>query len=149
MSDINLVKELRELTGLSFKEINKALEETGGDRAKTLELLKKLGAKIAEKKSSRTTNQGIISTDVHSTNKIGAMVEVLCETDFVGRNPMFSELARELAMHITAMDPQDVEELMSQPYIKDAGLTVKAFVEQFIAKLGENIKVGKFVRFQL
>ena len=149
MSDISIVKEIRELTGLSFKEINKALEETGNDRDKAIESLKKLGAQIAEKKSARATNQGIVSSYIHSNNKIGAMVEVLCETDFVGISPSFSELGRELAMHIAAMDPQNVEELMSQQYVKDPLLTVKDFIEQFVAKLGENIKVGKFIRFQL
>lgn len=149
MSDINLVKELREQTGLSFKEINNALEEAGGDKAGAIELLKKLGAKIAEKKASRTTGQGIVSSYIHNTNKVGVIVEVLCETDFVDRNPIFSELGRELAMHIAAMDPQSVEELLEQPYIKDADLTIKALIEQYIAKLGENIKVGKFVRLQI
>jgi elongation factor Ts len=149
MSDINIIKELREQTGLSFKEINKALEEAGGDKAGAIELLKKLGAQIAEKKASRTTSQGIVSSYVHNTNRIGAIVEVLCETDFVGRNPIFSELGRELAMHIAAMDPRSVEELLEQLYIKDASLTVKAFIEQYIAKLGENIKVGKFARLQI
>jgi elongation factor Ts len=149
MSDIETIKQLRDSTGFSFNEIRKALEEAGGDKARAIEVLKAHGASIAEKKSTRTTSQGIIEAYIHSTRKVGAMVEILCETDFVARNPLFSELAHELAMHIAAMDPADSKTLMAQPYIKDPDQTVANFIQNYIAKLGENIKVGKFARFQL
>jgi len=149
MSDIELIKELRETTGLSIGDIKKALTEAKGDKARTLEILKVHGVAVAEKKSIRTTSQGVIETYIHSTKKIGSLVEVLCETDFVARNPLFMELAHELAMHIAAMDPSDLKELMIQPYIKDQNITIEQLIQNYIAKIGENIKIGKFVRFQI
>lgn len=149
MSDVETIKELRETTGLSFKEIQKALAEAGGDKARAVEVLKAHGATIAEKKASRKTAEGLVESYIHSNRKIGVLVEVLCETDFVARNPLFSELAHELAMHVAAMDPRDNEELLGQPYVKDQDITIKDLVTQYIAKLGENIKVERFVRFQI
>lgn len=149
MMDIDLIKELRDLTGLSFNEIKKALEESGGDKLKTLDILKTRGATIADKKSSRSTNAGIVEAYIHSTKRVGAMLELLCETDFVARNPLFTELAHELAMHITAMNPADNIELIKQPFVKDQEITVQEFIQQYIAKIGENIKIGNFVRFQI
>ncbi len=146
---INTIKELREATGLSFNEIRKALDEARGDRAKTLELLKARGASIAQKKSSRSTNEGLIDAYIHATKKVGVLVELVCETDFVARNPMFSELAHECALHIAAMDPQNTEELLAQPYIKDPAITVSQLMSNAIAKLGENIKIAQFVRFAI
>ncbi len=147
--DIELIKELRDATGFSFNEIKKALQAAGGDKVRAAAILKARGAVVAEKKSSRATGEGTIEAYVHATKKIGAMVELLCETDFVARNPMFVELAHELAMHIAAMDPESVSELLKQPYIKDQDITVEELIRQYIAKIGENIKVGKFARFQI
>ncbi|MBI2063562.1 MAG: elongation factor Ts [Candidatus Yanofskybacteria bacterium] len=147
--DAELIKEIRDTTGLSFNEIKKALDEAGGDKARALEVLKAHGVKVAEKKALRTTGQGVVEAYIHSNKKVGVLVEVLCETDFVARNPLFGELAHELAMHIAAMDPQDGKELLSQPYIRDQDVTIGEFVTQYIAKLGENIKIGKFCRLQL
>ena len=147
--DAELVKELRDSTGLSFNEIKKALDEAGGDKARAMEVLKAHGVKIAEKKALRATGQGIVEAYIHSNKKVGILVEVLCETDFVARNLLFVELAHEIAMHIAAMDPQDGRELLSQPYIRDQDMTIGQFVTQYIAKLGENIKIGKFCRLQL
>lgn len=149
MSDLEIIKELRQTTGLSFKEIQKALAEADGDKARTIEVLKAHGATVAEKKASRSTAEGLVEAYVHSTGKIGVLVVLLCETDFVARNPLFSELAHELAMHIAAMDPRDNEELLGQAYIKDQDITIKDLITQYIAKLGENIKVERFVRFQI
>lgn len=144
-----LVKELRDSTGLSFNEIKKALDESGGDRAKALEALKARGATVAEKKSQRTTGQGMVEAYIHSNKKVGVLVELLCETDFVVRNPLFGELAHEIAMHIAAMDTQNTDELLTQPYIRDQAITINQLITQYIAKLGENIRVGKFCRLQL
>src|SRR3989344_3246809 len=102
MSDIELVKEIRDSTGLSFNEIKKALDEAGGDKARALEVLKAHGAKVAEKKAMRNTGQGLVESYIHSNKKVGVLVELLCETDFVARSPLFCELAHEVAMHIAA-----------------------------------------------
>ena len=149
MSDVEIIKELRDTTGLSFKDIQRAVAEAGGDKARAVEILRAHGATVAEKKSSRSTGEGRVEAYIHANNKIGVLVVVLCETDFVARNPLFSELAHELAMHIAAMDPRDNEELFAQPYIKDQDITIKELITQYIAKLGENIKVDRFVRFQI
>ncbi len=149
MADIETIKELRDTTGISFGEIRKALEEAGGDKARAIEILKAHGAALAQKKSSRETQEGIIDAYVHATKKIGVLVELLCETDFVARNPLFTELAHELAMHIAAMEPENIEQLLEQPYIKDQDINVGELLTQYIAKLGENIRVGKFIRFQI
>ena len=149
MSDIEIVKELRETTGLSFKEIQKAVAEAGGDKARAVEILKAHGATVADKKASRKTGEGLVESYIHGTKKVGVLVELLCETDFVARNPLFSELAHELAMHIAAMDPRDNEELLAQAYVKDQDITIKDLITQYIAKLGENMKVERFVRFQI
>lgn len=148
-SIVKLVKELRDATGFSFAEITRALAEAGGDKARAAAILKAHGATLADKKSSRATGEGIVEAYIHATKKVGAMVEVLCETDFVARNPMFGQLAHELAMHIAAMDPESVSELLKQPYIRDQDITVEELIRQHIAKIGENIKVGKFIRFQI
>ena len=147
--EIELVKELRDATGLSFKEIKEALREARGDKARAIEVLKAHGAALAQKKASRETQDGVIDAYIHATKKIGAIVELLCETDFVARNPLFTELSHELVMHIAAMDPRDAEELLKQPYIKDEDISIQDLITQYIAKLGENIRVGRFVRYKL
>lgn len=147
--DSPAIKELREATGLSFNEIRKALEESGGDRGKALEILTARGTVIAERKSSRSTSEGIIEAYVHATKKVGTLVELVCETDFVARNPLFGELAHDCAMHIAAMDPKDVDELLAQPFIKDPAMTVNQLIINAIAKLGENIKIRRFQRFAI
>lgn len=149
MPDANPIKQLRDSTGLSFAAIKKALDEAGGDKTKAVEILKAHGAIVAEKKASRSTGQGLVESYIHSNKKVGVLLELLCETDFVARNPAFSELAHEVAMHIAAMDPRDGAELLGQPYIRDQNLTVENLIAQYIAKLGENIKVGKFIRLQI
>ena len=143
---IDAIKELRELTGLSLNEIRKALEEARGDKQKALEILKSRGASIAGKKADRSTGEGVVEAYIHSNKKVGVLVEVLCETDFVARNPLFSELAHEIALHIAAMDPQTNEELLAQPFVKDPSTTVQEVINGYIAKLGENIRLGAFTR---
>src|SRR3989344_4988382 len=149
MSNIDTIKEIREITGLSFNEIRKALDEAKGDRAQALELLKTRGASIAQKKSSRSTGEGIIESYVHATKKVGVLVELVCETDFVARNPMFSELAHQCALHIAAVDPKTIEELLAQPSVKDPAVSIGQLVTNAIAKLGENIKIAQFARFAI
>lgn len=143
------IKELREATGLSFNEIKKALEEAGGDKTKAVEALKARGVELAQKRAVRATQQGIITSYIHGTGKVGVLMEVLCETDFVAKNPLFSELAHELAMHTAAMGPESLDELLEQDYIKDPSIKIKDLLTQYIAKIGENIKVGRFARYQI
>ena len=149
MSDIETIKKIRDMTGFSFAEIRKALEESGGDQARTLEILKAHGAEIAAKKESRSTGQGIIECYIHSDKKTAAAIKLLCETDFVAKNPLFINLAHEIAMHVTAMDPENVKELLGQAYIKDQDLTITDLINEYISKLGENIKVEEFYRLKI
>jgi elongation factor Ts len=149
MVKIDDLKKIRELTGVSIDAIKKALEEADGVIERALELLKKRGMAIAAKKSERNTNQGIIASYVHANEKIGVMVKLLCETDFVARNDEFQKLGHELAMHIAAMNPENVEKLMAQPYVRDQDITINDLIKNYIAKLGENIRVGEFSRLEI
>ena len=137
------------MTGASVDAIRKALEEADGEIEKALELLKNRGAITAAKKAGRQTGEGIISYYVHANNRVGVLVKLLCETDFVARTEQFRELGHELSMHIAAMDPINVENLLSQTYIRDQDMTIDALIKDYIAKLGENIKIGEFCRFEI
>ena len=149
LTDVEKVKHLRESTGLSFNEIKKALDEAGGEESRATEILKAHGVKMAEKKSSRAVKEGIVSSYIHATKKLGSMVELLCETDFVARNMEFQNLAHELAMHIAALKPENVGDLLEQLYVKDQDMTIKELVNSYVAKLGENIQIGRFEIFQI
>ncbi len=144
MSEIEKIKNLRDSTGLSLGEIKKAMVEAGGDETKAREILQKLGAKMASKKSERQVKEGVVDSYIHSNHKVGSMVELLCETDFVARNTEFQKLAHDLAMHIAAMRPGSNEELLTQQFVKDPAVTITELVNQHIAKLWENIQVGRF-----
>ncbi|MBI4117453.1 MAG: elongation factor Ts [Parcubacteria group bacterium] len=146
---INIIKKLREQTGLSVADIKNALEEAGGDEKRALEILGSRGHEIAEKKSSRRAAEGVVESYIHSNKKVGAIVVLQCETDFVAKSPDFLELAHDLAMQIASMDPKGAEELLSQSFIKDPGIIVKELINKYIAKLGENIKIGEFFRFSV
>lgn len=141
------IKELRERTGISLAQCKKALEEAGGDVVKALDLLKAQGAEIADKKASRALGAGTVSCYLHNTGTIGAMVQVNAETDFVAKNVEFKVLADDLAMHIAAMNPADVAELLTQPFVKEPSLTIDALVNQYIQKFGERIDIMRFSRF--
>lgn len=143
------IKQLRQKTGVSIMECKKALEESKGDGAKAMEILGQRGVEKAIKKSERETKQGLIESYIHSNGRIGVILELNCETDFVARNEKFKELAHDIAMHIAAMGAADVEELLSQPFVKDEGKTIKDVVTEAITQLGENIKVGKFARLEI
>lgn len=142
MADVTLIKELRDSTGLSFDKIRKALEEVGDDREKALELLKSQAGDTAASKAGRAVQDGAIGSYVHSNGKVGALVQLGCETDFVARNDDFKTLLRDLAMHATAMRPQTAEEMLEQPFVKDPSVTVRDLIHQAVAKLGENIQLG-------
>ena len=139
------IKELRDMTGVSVMQCKKALEEAGGDREKAESILKKHSIVSAGKKAGRSLAAGTIGNYLHD-GSIGALVLLSCETDFVAKNPEFAALARELAMHVAAMDPRDTEELLEQPFIKEESTTVHGLVNEAAQKFGERIEVSRFAR---
>ena len=193
--DAKTVKSLRDATGAGMMDCKKALLENDGDVEAATEFLRKKGLASAEKKSGRATKEGIIETYIHTGAKLGIMVEVNCETDFVAKRPEFQELAKSVAMQVAAcpsveyVSAEEVDEawianekkiesqsedlkgkpeqiiekivtgriekmvktkiLLQQPYIRDSDMTVDELVKSYTAKLGENIKVARFVRFDV
>jgi len=145
---LEAITELRELTGMGLSDIKKALEEAEGDRSKALGLLKERGAKIMDKKSDRTVGEGLIEAYVHN-GRIGVLVEVNCETDFVSRSELFKEFAHDLALQISSMNPATVEELLEQVFIKDSKLTIADYLRETTSKIGERIVITRFARFLL
>jgi elongation factor Ts len=148
MISAELVKKLREKTGASIMDCKKALAEAGGDEEKTLKILEEKDRLTAMKKFERKAEQGIIEAYVHSNKKIGVLLALNCETDFVAKNEEFKELAHDIAMHIAAMNSKE-DSLLEELFIKDPVITIKNLIDSKIGKLGENIKIGKFVRFEL
>lgn len=148
MIDAQKVAQLRSETGAGVMDCKKALEESGGDYDKAKETLKQNAQAIAKKKSERKAMQGIIESYVHGS-RIGVLLELNSESDFVARNEEFKKFAHELAMQIASMNPKTVEELLDMPSIRDESTTVKAMLEQLIGKIGENIQVKRFVRYEL
>jgi elongation factor Ts len=161
---VEAVKELRNITNVGIADCKKALLEVDGDMEKAVEFLKQRGAAIAEKKKDVAVTEGVIEAYIHYTKRIGALVELNCETDFVARTSEFKELAHDLAMQIAAASPQFLTSedmppeaeadpqaacLLSQPFIKEPDKTVQEIIAETIAKVGENIKVRRFVRFEL
>lgn len=149
MIQLDDLKKIRSMTGASVDTIRKVLEEANGEIERALELLKARGAMVAAKKAGRPTGEGIISYYIHANGKVGVLVKLLCETDFVARTEQFKELGHELAMHIAAMNPANVEELFSQEYVRNQDQTINELVKDCISKLGENIQVGEFCRFEI
>ena len=159
-----MIKELRNQCSAGIMECRNALIETEGDLEKALQVLKEKGLLKAEKKVDRATGQGLVEAYIHTGGRIGAMVEVNCETDFVARTDEFKELAHDLAMQVAALSPKYVSEeelpegsdiepqvacLLQQPFIKDSTQTVRDIIVEVIAKVGENIRVSRFSRFEL
>ena len=130
-------------------DCRRSLEECGGDFEKACVWIEKHCREKAEKKSGRKVGEGLVEAYIHSTGKVGAMVELACETDFVARNAEFKNLTHELAMQVASMKPKNVKELLKQEYIRDPQKTVKDVVKEAIGKLGENIVVKKFERFEI
>lgn len=142
------VKKIREACGAGVMECRRALEEAEGDEKKALEILRQKGMEVAEKKKERELKAGILECYSHG-GKVVSVVELLSETDFVARNEEFKALAHELAMQVAAMNPQNVEELLDQPYIREPGKTVRDLINELIGKIRENIQVGRIARFEL
>lgn len=171
----DLVKQLREKTGAGIMDAKRALEEAEGNMEQAAQAIYQQGLARAEKKAERTASQGLIEPYIHGGGRIGTLVEINCETDFVARTPDFQNLAHDVAMQIAALNPQYVSKddipddvlearadevgskevaiqqlaLLSQEYIKDSSMTVEELIKESIAKLGENIVVRRFSRFEL
>ena len=148
MSDSDNVKKLRELTGAGVMECKRALEEAKGDFDAAKDIIAEKGVLKAEKKSERKTGAGVLESYIHN-GRVGVLLEVRCETDFVARTDDFKNLAHDLAMHIAAMNPENVEALLTQPFIKDPSKSIDVVIKQVIGKLGENTKVERFMRYEL
>ena len=142
------ITELREQTGMGLMDIKKALEESKGDKKKALVFLAERGAQIMDKKSDRTAAEGLIEAYVHA-GKIGVLVELNCETDFVARSESFKEFAHDLSLQISSMAPKTVEELLEQPFIKDSKLSIGNYLRDVTGKLGEKIVIKRFERYVL
>jgi elongation factor Ts len=171
MAEMNLIKQLRELTQAGIMDCKRALEEADGNVNEAVEILRRKGALIASKKSQRQATEGRIESYVHLGGKIGVLVEVNCETDFVAQNEEFSRFARDIAMQIAACSPryisrEDVPEeelkegvvpqdfykencLLEQPFIKDQSLTVRDYLNSVVLRFRENISIARFVRYQV
>ncbi len=162
---LEAIRALREKTSASLNDVRVALKSAGGDESKALILLRQRGADIAERRAGRTTSQGRVEAYVHHDGRLGALVEINCETDFVARTPEFLQFCRDVAMHIAAMGPthlgpEDLPSetakdaatakavcLLEQPFVKDQGLTVKDLLKTLVAKTGENVVIRRFTRF--
>ena len=148
MITINQIKQLREETEVSISECKKALTEAKGDFQKAKEILKKWGKDFAKKKLQRKTKQGIIESYIHSNKRVGVILELGCETDFVAKNPDFQKLAHELALQIAAVNPEETP-VLEQSWIRDETRTIKDLIDEYIARFGENIIIKRFVRFEI
>lgn len=168
---LDAVKELRNMTCASIAHCKTALEETGGDIKKAAQLLRKRGLEIAAKKQGRAAKEGRIEAYVHTGNKIGVLLEVNCESDFVARNADFCQFTKDLSMQIAACCPlyvkkEDIPEevlkqeknkedfikahcLLEQPFVKDPSISIKDYLGSLVAKIGENIVIRRFIRYKI
>ncbi len=158
------VKELRELTGAGMLECKNALQEAEGDFDKAKEILRQKGHAAAAKRAERATAEGLVQTYLHHDGRLGALVEVNCETDFVARTEDFGRLVQDIALQVAATDPrfvapEDIPEgtegnarelsLLLQPFVRDESITIQDMMDEAIRKTGENIRVRRFARFEL
>jgi len=168
---VDEIRELREVTSCGIIECKKALEEAGGDFNKAKEILRQRGLEIAAKKSSRAANQGRVESYIHLGSKIGVLLEVNCETDFVANSEEFIRFTKDIAMHIAACAPKFIKKddvpadvlsgqpdpgtfikencLMEQPFVRDVGMTIQDYLNTLIAKIGENIFINRFTRYKI
>lgn len=142
------IKTLREETGVSLLKCKEAIAEANGDMGQARELLRVEGAKQAAKKADRELNSGIVRAYVHANNAMGVLVKLACETDYVARNEDFIALADDICLHITAMSPESIEELVAQPFVKNPEITIAKRIEEEVLKIGERIEVAEFIRYQ-
>ncbi|MCY3896105.1 MAG: elongation factor Ts [Chloroflexi bacterium] len=154
------IRAIRADTGAGVMDIKRAIEDAEGDLDKARELLGQRGSQFSAKRAERETKEGLVSAYVHPGRPLGALLELNCETDFVARTDDFTTLARDIAMHIAAMAPTRISDddapadddgpaLLSQPWFRDGSQTVEQVIQLAVAKLGENIQVGRFSRFEI
>ncbi len=148
MPNVQDVQKLREITGAGVMECKKALEEAGGDFDKAIQVIHEKGLAKVEKRSDKETSAGLIFSYVHN-ERIGVLVDLRAETDFVVRSDPFRNLAKELAMQIAASAPLNIDELLNSPYIRDESKTIKNLIEETIGLVGENIKINNFSRLEI
>ncbi len=170
-SSVDAIKELRDLTCSSVAHCKKALEEAKGDIKQAVVLLRKQGLEIAAKKQNRSAKEGRIDCYIHHGNKIGVLIEVDCESDFVARNEDFMQFTKDLAMQIAATSPEYIKKedvpdellkheknkeeyyknncLLEQVFVKDPGLMIKDYLGSIVGKLGENIIIRRFIRYKI
>lgn len=168
---VDKIKELRELTSCGVIECKKALEEAKGNFDKAKEILKQRGVELAAKKGSRTAKEGRVEAYIHHGSRIGVLLEVNCETDFVAKNMDFCQFTKDVAMHIAALSPQYLKKedvpaevlkkeanqdmflkercLMEQAFVKDQTMTIRDYLNSLISKTGENIIIGRFIRYKV
>lgn len=149
MLDYQKLKTLREQTGVSFALCKKALEETKNDVEKATKLFNKWGAEKITEKSRKATLQGAIFAYVHHNKKVAALLELQCETDFVSSNPDFQKLGQELTMQVASMEAEDINKILNQEYIRDPSKKISDLLKEAMLKFGENIKIGRFIRWEL
>jgi len=148
MANIEDIKQLRQETGVSITECKKALEQAQGDFDKAKKILREWGRELANKKSEREVKEGIIEQYIHPNKKVGVLLELNCESDFVAKSKDFQNLAHEISLQIAAMNPEE-NSLMSQPWIKDDSKTISDLINEYIGKIGENISIKKFTRYEI
>ena len=148
-TDPREIQRLREETNAGVMDCKRALEDASGNYDKAKELLKERGLEKMAKKAGREAKEGVVAAYIHAGGRIGALVEISSETDFVARGDEFKKLAQEVAMQVAAMSPGDIDELLAQTYIRDASKTVKDLVSALAVKTGENVQVRRFQRFAL
>ncbi len=144
--DIELIKKLREETGVAIIRIREVLEEVEGDEKKALVILKKEGFEKAEKREGRETSEGKVFVYAHHTGKVVGMVELLCETDFVAKTDLFESAGKDLAMQVASMGDTDLE---NQDFVKDGSKKVSELIKELKAKTGENVRLGRIFRVEL
>lgn len=151
MISIVQIKQLREETASAITECQKALEESEGDIKKAKEILKKKGKDLADKKITRRTEEGIVESYIHSNKKIGVIIQLGCESDFVAKSTDFQKLAHELCLQVAAMNPEEglLDSLEQQLWIKDGTKTIKDLINECVAKFGENIAIRRFIRYEV
>jgi elongation factor Ts len=149
MNSIELIRELRKSTGASMQDVKQALKETGGDLTRATEWLKQKGFERGSKKTGRTATQGIVTSYIHSGGRVGVLLELSCETDFVARTEDFKILAHELALQIASMQPHDIPSLLAQEYIRSPDRKVEELIGEAKGKFGENITVRRFIRYEV
>lgn len=143
------IRKVREATGAPMVRAKQVLEECGGDVKEASEILKKEGFEKVTKRADRSTSQGVIVSYIHHTGKVGVILELLSETDFVAKNELFIQAANDIALQIASMNPKNEKELLSQEFIKDPKRKIEDIIKEVITKTGENVQLGRFHRLEI